>query len=247
VSLKGGSTLTIQLNTPVNVDEAQEALRALTTEDLSVKEFSSAGTQLGIIVETTAQDVEFIKNFVNENYDVKTINVETIGPSLGASFFKQAIIAVIIAFALMALVIFAYFKAPTPCAYIIFSAIADILFAWAILVALNIKLSTAGVAALLMLVGYSVDTDILLTTRVLKRYGGVTEKIFGAMSTGSTMTFSALAATGIAYLVTPSEVLKQIMLILFLGLVADLWNTWLLNAGLLKMYVERKKTVKENG
>ena len=112
---------------------------------------------------------------------------------------------------------------------------------------MNFKLSTAGVAALLMLLGYSVDTDILLTTRVLKRHGNLSEKIFGAMGTGSIMTFTALAATGVAYLATPSEVLKQIMLILFLGLVADLWNTWLLNAGLLKMYVERKNRIRENG
>ena len=247
ITLKGGSVVTIQLNTPVNVDDAQSSLRTLTTEDLAVKEFSSsAGTQLGIIVETTSQDASFIKVYADKNYDVKTVNIETIGPSLGESFFKQAIISVIIAFGLMALVVFIYFRLPIPSIYIILAAVADILFAWMMLLLLNVKLSAAGVAALLMLIGYSVDTDILLTTRVLKRQGTTTEKIFGAFSTGIVMTLAAMAATGIAYLTTPSEVLKQIMMILFFGLLADLWNTWLLNSGLLKMYVERKKEA-QNG
>ncbi len=57
------------------------------------------------------------------------------------------------------------------------------------------------------------------------------------------MTFAALAATGIAYLTMPSDVLRQIMLVLFCGLVADLWNTWITNVGLLRWYLEKKKNV----
>jgi len=242
VTLKGGSIVTVQLSQTVNVDQVQEALRKLTTADLSVEELSSSGTQLGIIVETTVQDVEFIKKFLNDNYSVRTITVESVGPSLGQSFFKQAIIAVVVAFLMMALVVFIYFRIPAPSLYIVVCAAADILFAWAMVVLLNIKLSTAGVAALLMLIGYSVDTDILLTTRVMRgTHGTTTERMWGAMSTGSTMTLAAMAATGISYLFTPSEVLKQIMTILFFGLIADLINTWTLNTGLLKLYVDRKK------
>ncbi|MEM4336785.1 MAG: protein translocase subunit SecF [Candidatus Woesearchaeota archaeon] len=244
VTLKGGSVITIQLNSPTNIIKVKNELKLLTNEDLSVKEFSSStGEQLGMIIETTSQDISFIEDFFRKNYDVKTINTETIGPSLGKAFFRQAIISVVAAFALMAVVIFIYFRLPIPSIYIIVSALADILFAWAILLLFDIKLSTAGIAALLMLIGYSVDTDILLTTRVLKRQGSVTEKIFGAFSTGVVMTLSAMAATGIAYLLTPSEILKQIMLILFLGLSADLWNTWLLNSSLLKIYIEKKKGI----
>jgi len=247
ITLKGGSLITVQLNTPVDVDAIQNELRKITPEDITVKEFSSsAGAQLGIIIETTSQDATFIKDFLNKNHDVKTINIETIGPSLGESFFKQAIISVIIAFILMALVVLIYFRLLVPSGYIVLCALGDILFPWAMLLLLNVKLSTAGVAALLMLIGYSVDTDILLTTRVLKRQGTTNEKIFGAFSTGVIMTLAAMAATGIAYLTTPSEVLKQIMMILFFGLVADLWNTWLLNTALLKSYVDRKKE-QQNG
>lgn len=243
VSLKGGSTIIVQTSSPVDITQIKELLIEQTGEDVVVRELSTAGTQLGMIVETTAQDPEQTVSLIKENAEVTTINTETTGPSLGASFFRQAIIAVIVAFIFMAIVVFIYFRNPVPSSYIILAAVSDILFAWAMTILLGVKVSTAGIAAMLMLIGYSVDTDILLTTRVLKREGEIFEKIKGAFSTGMTMTFAAIAATGIAYLTMPSEVLKQIMLVLFLGLIADLWNTWLQNASLLRIYVEKKKNV----
>ncbi len=250
VSLKGGSIITVQVEeTEFDVNNIQSELRGLTDDEVNVREFSSAtGASLGFIAETTLQEVSPLVSYIETNYDVKTTNVETVGPRLGESFFRQLIIAIIIAFVLMAVVVFAYFRTLLPSSYIILSAIVDILFPWAMVILLDIKVSAAGIAAFLMLIGYSVDTDILLTTRVLKRRGGsVSERIYSAMSTGMVMTFTAMAATGIAYLTTPSEVLKQVTMILFFGLIADLWSTWMQNASLLKFYMKKKEEKTENG
>jgi len=243
VSLKGGSIITVQLNTVPDIKAVESQLRSITPEEVSVVKFSSAtGLALGFIAETTLQDVSELVDFIETSYDVKNVNIETVGPRLGESFFRQLIIAIIIAFVLMAAVIFAYFRSFLPSFYIILSAIVDIMFPLAMVVLLDIKLSAAGVAAFLMLIGYSVDTDILLTTRVLKRKeGSVSERIYSAFSTGIVMTLTAMAAMGIAFLTTPSEVLKQITMILFFGLVADIWSTWMQNAGLLKIYTEKKE------
>ena len=56
-----------------------------------------------------------------------------------------------------------------------------------------------------------------------------------------TMTITALVVVSIGYFFSQAETLKQIMLILALGLIFDIINTWLTNAGLLRMYLERKK------
>lgn len=244
ISLSGGSTLTIQKTESVDLTKLKSLLRSeFPNDDINVRALSKAGKQLGIIVETTAaeekQVLSIIKTLKRE-LAVKTVTVETIGPSLGASFFKEAIYALLLAFFFMAVVIFFYFRSPIPSSYVVLAAFSDIIFAWTMVIVLNVKLSTAGVAAFLMLVGYSVDTDILLTTRVLKREGPIFGKIIDAFSTGIVMTLAAMAATGIAYLTTPSETLKQIMLILFWGLVADIIFTWLQNACLLRWYVESK-------
>ena len=60
---------------------------------------------------------------------------------------------------------------------------------------LGIKLSAKrNCKAFLMLIGYSVDTDILLTTRALKKQEGtINERIYGAFKTGIFMNVTALA------------------------------------------------------
>ena len=103
------------------------------------------------------------------------------------------------------------------------------------------KISAAGIAALLMLIGYSVDTDILLSTRVLKRKEETEmERIYGSIKTGMMMLATAIVAALTALLVTKSEVIRQIMIILLVGLVIDAINTWIQNVGILRIYLERK-------
>ncbi len=107
-------------------------------------------------------------------------------------------------------------------------------------------MSTAGIIAFLMLIGYSVDTDILLTTRLLKRYEGtLNNRIFSAFKTGITMTLTSLFAIAAALIIVRSfsVVLTQIFTILVIGLSFDLINTWVTNLSILKWYVKRK----ENG
>jgi len=168
-------------------------------------------------------------------------SVETFGSSLGESFFRQTIIALLVAFILMGIVVFIYFKLPIPSLVVILAAFSDIVVTLAVFNLTGIKLSTAGIAAFLMLIGYSVDTDILLTTRVLKRREGtIMERIYGAMKTGLTMAITTIAAVGVSLLLVESEVIKQIMLILFIGLIVDIIMTWIQNAGLLRLYLHKK-------
>lgn len=79
----------------------------------------------------------------------------------------------------MAIVVFIVFRQVVVSLLVVLCALADILTAAASMNLTGVQLSLGTVAALLMLIGYSVDTDILLTMRVLKRKGTVDEKIKG--------------------------------------------------------------------
>jgi len=112
---------------------------------------------------------------------------------------------------------------------------------------LGIKISTGGIIAFLMLIGYSVDTDILLTNRLIKRKDGTTnQKILGAVKTGITMTLTSLLAILASLLVVKSfsPILTQIFLIIVIGLFFDLINTWITNVSILKWHVYNKENKK---
>ena len=110
---------------------------------------------------------------------------------------------------------------------------------------LGLRISSAGVVAFLMLIGYSVDTDILLTNKVLKSNDNesLNQRIFKAFRTGIMMTLTSITAVAFALIIIRpfSSVLNQIFTILAIGLGFDLINTWITNVSILKWYKEKKK------
>ena len=144
----------------------------------------------------------------------------------------------------MALVVFIIFRTLAPSAAVVISAFADIIMTLAFVNFLGIKVSSAGIMAFLMLIGYSVDTDIMLTTRLLKRQEMINHKLANAFKTGLTMTLTSIIAITIALVITKSfsEVLGQIFTVLLIGLSFDIFNTWITNASILKWYLERRKS-----
>ncbi|MFB6147458.1 MAG: protein translocase subunit SecF, partial [Candidatus Nanohaloarchaea archaeon] len=123
-----------------------------------------------------------------------------------------------------------------------FAAAGDILFAAAGMVVLNIPLTLGSLAGLLMLIGYSVDTDILLSSRVLKKSrGSLKDRIWSSVKTGVTMSSGGIAGFTLLYIVSyvmvgPSE-LSHIAGVMVIGLLADMPFTWFGNAIILKKYV----------
>jgi len=248
VSLKGG--LTVSIEKSIDINNFQELLNnQFPKADISVRSISKAGTQVGTLVEASDVDADELTKLIESKAGITKddYSVEVIGGSLGASFFKETFRALILAFLFMAIVVYIYFRVPIPSLAVILCAACDIIETVALANILEMKISTAGIAAFLMLIGYSVDTDILLTARVLKRQeGDVTDSIISAMKTGVVMTLTALVAATVALIFSQSEVITQIMTILIIGLLFDLINTWIQNAAILKWYCERKKRANQN-
>jgi preprotein translocase subunit SecF len=168
--------------------------------------------------------------------------VDQIGESFGKTLQEQALIAIILAFIGMAIVVFVAFRTFIPSCAVVLSAFADMVMTAAMMNVIGIPLSLGTTAALLMLIGYSVDSDILLTTRVLKRQGKLNDKLTGAFHTGIIMTSTTLAAVAVLFVVSwigQVQVVEEISAVLLIGLVFDILNTWLTNVGILKWYVTK--------
>lgn len=247
VSLTGGTTVTV-FDSNVDIVNLKEALKQ-ELGDIEVREISDirTGRQRAFFVETKS-DAETIKNRLEEylGYDLDNENssVEFSGSTLSEGFYKQLRIAMVIAFVLMAMVVFFIFRSSVPSLAVILAAFADITMTLAVVNLLGFKLSSAGIVAFLMLIGYSVDTDILLTTRLLKsREGLINERIAGSFKTGITMTLTAIAAiaTSLFLIYHFSDTLRQMFIIILIGLGFDILNTWVTNASMLKWYMEAKK------
>jgi len=248
ISLKGGTSVTaLGENLDSKVIEAQLKSEYPSTE-INVRTLENSGQQVGVLIEsdilpednqTSNAFIESIQKATGIQRD--NLSIETIGQTLGDAFFKQTLVAILIAFIFMGVVVYLYFRTAVPSAAVILAAFSDIVVTVAILNILGIKVGTAGIAALLMLIGYSVDTDIVLSTRILKRKEGtVYQRTIGAMKTGLTMNITTLGAVVIGLFIAESAVLHEIMLIVLIGLLVDMVNTWIQNAVILRWHMENK-------
>ncbi len=250
VSLTGGTTVTI-LDNRVNINDLEASLKAQFS-DVALRKISDlrTGSQKGIIIETksSAEDTKAaLEKYLGYNLTQDNSSTEFSGSALSTGFYKQLRLAIILAFTFMAIVVFFVFRTFVPSFAVILSAFADIIMTITIVDLFRMYVSLAGIIAFLMLIGYSVDTDILLTSRLLKRGDETMNKaIYGAFKTGMTMTLTAIASISVSLILIYhfSDVLRQIFTILLIGLGFDILNTWLTNAPLLRWYLDAKESKK---
>jgi len=248
ISLKGGVSATIY-NNNLNIDEIKLYLKQ-NVNDFSVRALhdQNTGKQNGAIIEVSNINELELKSLLEKKLiNVNFNNKEEYDPSVtsvqfGQNFYKGLLIALLFSFILMAIVVFISFRTFIPSIAVISAALTDILATLVVIDLIEIKLSAAGIVAFLLVIGYSIDTDILLTTRLLKRKeeGAFYERLKHSMITGLTMTVASIVALSVGYFVAIPEELKQIFLIIIIALFFDIIATYGGNAGILIQYCKKR-------
>lgn len=240
-----GGTLVKVMNISTDGDELQTELREFfDTVDIKVRSSSSITSGLTYVEVPADIPSASVQEYFEENYPDADVSFSVFNPSVSKQFQQTALQALIFALIGMSVVVFVVFRSPVPSLAVVLSAISDISITVGVMSLLGFKLSLGTIAALLMVIGYSVDSDILLTTRLLKRRGDLYEKVRSAMKTGLTMTLTTLSAMIVLLLVSSHETLDSIATVLVIALIFDLMNTWMLNTGILMWHIERIKPVR---
>ena len=248
ITLKGGVSATIY-NDNLNLEEINLYLKD-NIKDFSVKSLTdlNTGKQTGMIIEAADITEAELKSLLSKN--LKNVNFENkdeydpnfTSAQFGQDFYKGLLIAILFAFIFMSIVVFISFRTFIPSIAVISAALTDMLAALVVIDLMGIKLSGTGIVAFLLVIGYSIDTDILLTTRLLKRReeGKFYERLKHSMVTGLTMTIAAITALSVGYFVAIPEELKQLFLIIIIALFFDIIATYGGNAGILIAYCKKK-------
>jgi len=245
VSLTGGTTLTL-FDGNISVKALEDALSPQ-FKDVTIRALTdfSTGKTIAISIESSAGHIELkkaVEEFTGYKLTEDNSSTEFSGSSLSESFYKQLIIAMLIAFAFMMIAVFVIFRKALPSTFVIISSFMDVFVTLIVVNLLGVRISTAGIAAFLMLIGYGVDNNVLLTARALKGTEGTfNSRVYSAFKTGMTVAFTSFAAFLIAYFIVISPALKQVFLILLIGLAVDILATWGMNASLLKWDYEKRR------
>lgn len=241
ISLKGGISATVNTNESVNPNNiagnvsaafpgAQVAVSTLYTP------FSSKID--GYMIEIN-QNVNITKltnvlsTALNLKLNSNNLNIDEVSPVLAASAVSDAVILLIIAFVLVAFVSLFYFRSPTQTFSNVISIISDVINVVGVMDLLNISFSTASIAGILMLMGYSADRNIILATNILKRKEGtVRYRLFHTIKTSLTMDAAAFLTFIVLFLGTNNSIIHNIATILIIGLIFDDFTVWILNGSI---------------
>jgi preprotein translocase subunit SecF len=243
LTLKGGAK--IQTEEVLNRDDIYNYLKTKFPNNQVEISTDDSGQLRVILADVNAENFpEFEKAIKDKGLTITKTAFEDVA-GLGASFYNSMMYTVLISFILMSIVVYIAFRSPAPSFFVILCAFSDIIETVAVFNLLGFKLLKGGLAAFLMLIGYSVDTDILLTNRVLfGKEGTIYDRCVDAFKTGMKMSITTIAAVLVAYIFAIPIELKEIMAILLIGLLLDILNTWITNAGILRWYLEWKEKKK---
>lgn len=174
-----------------------------------------------------------------------TYSYQQITVQQSSYFLQQLQSIIIIAFVLISIVVFIIFRSLIPSLAVIFGAGNDIIVALGAMAVFRIPLGIASIGGLLMLLGYSIDTDVLTAIRILKRHEGTPEeRAYSSMKTGLTMTITAIVSFGVLFIVSFIAYVPtyyEIAGVVLFGLIGDLMTTWLGNASMILWYIKRRE------
>ncbi|MFO7793358.1 MAG: protein translocase subunit SecF [Candidatus Nanohaloarchaea archaeon] len=241
----GGTEITFEVEGDFSSTEVEQLFADNGRPGTSVLTQDTGERQL-LLVQVAPPEIEreeALEILESGGYEAEVDGFNSISAAVSGQFFQQAQFAFILAFTVMSTVIFYAFKDFTPSIAVVFAAGGDILIAAAGMSLIGVPLSLGSLAALLMLIGYSVDTDIVLSTRILKmNRGTVKSRMWSSMKTGLTMSSGGIAGFTLLYLISVSIVgpsaLSNIAAVMVIGLLADIPLTWMGNTIILKKYVE---------
>ena len=240
LDLSGGTVATVYLS---EVPEGfEEQFREL---DMSVREIKSvtSGELVAVIVEAGPEtEPETISAMINQTIPGVDFDLRNVGPSMGASFMQSATKAVIISFVLMGIILALIFRQPIVALTVILSGFLNVFEAAAVMMLVGIKLSPHTIGALLMLMGWGVDSEVLFDSKIFKDLeGSPISKALEAMKTAMTMSAAVFAILIALYFISSSSMVQEIALVLLFGALFDIVNTWFQSLSTVLWFVERKE------
>ena len=195
VDFKGGTLIELRTdNSQINISDIRQSFLRMDLGDVSVQKFGSENDYLVKIEQTETQDNNFIKK-INQKIsndlgsEINFRRVENVGPKVSRELIKSAIIAITLSMTAMLIYIWFRFEWQFSLASII-ALIHDVVITIGIFSILSYEINLSIIAALLTIVGYSLNDTVVIFDRIrenLRKYSKITIQEISNISTNETL------------------------------------------------------------
>ena len=173
IDFKGGTLIELRSNN-IEVSSIRNVLKNMNLGDINVKKFGQDGDYL-IKVEQMGDNNKLIpeikKNLSdNLNYEINFRRVENVGPKVSAELLQSGIIAITLSLTAMLFYIWVRFEWQFSIGSII-ALFHDVIITLGIFSILSLEINLSIIAAVLTIVGYSMNDTVVIYDRIRENLG----------------------------------------------------------------------------
>ena len=260
IDFKGGTLIELRTtDNNTNISKIRNSLSAMNLGDVNVKIF---GNDTDYLIKFEKKNTQNNPNFINEikieltksiggNFDFR--RVENVGPKVSSELLKSGIYAIVLSLAAMLFYIWIRFEWQFSLGAIL-ALFHDVIITLGIFSLFSFEINLSIVAAILTIVGYSMNDTVVIYDRVrenLRKFSDI--KIFELTNISINETLSRTIITSITTLLAllaiyffGGEILKGFSLAMILGVFFGTYSSiYIANPILVLLKVSQRTIIKE--
>ena len=259
VDFKGGTLIEIKTeNSNTDISEIRQSFIKMNLGDVTVKRFGGDNEYL-VKIETTKSDSNFVKSIHNQlskdlGINVNFRRVENVGPKVSNELLRSGLLAITLSLAAMLFYIWIRFEWQFSLAAIS-ALIHDVIITIGIFSFLSYEINLSIVAAVLTIVGYSMNDTVVIFDRIrenLRKYSKVSIADISNNSTNETLSRTLITSvtTLLALLsiyIFGGAILKGFSFAMIIGVIVGTYSSIFVATPILNYTkVSQKNILKEN-
>ena len=247
IDFTGGNVIQTEFDNRPDITGVRQVISGVVAREAMIQNFG----EKGIIIRTNEDTEESRENVVkalSASYpDMKVTGFEKVGPVVGGELRRQAIIGVSIA--LIAILIYITLRFQFRFAVVsVIPLVHDVIIALGFFSITQMEIGSSFIAAILTIVGYSLNNTIIILDRVRENWGTLSrEGIVNLVNKSLNQTLGRTINTTlttlfpvIALCVWGGPVLQAFSYAMLVGIIAGTWSSMFVATGLLCEWYDKK-------
>ena len=257
IDFKGGTLIELRTEKSISASTIRDSLNSMDLGDINVKKFGKEGDYLIKVEQKSVNNsnlIPTIKQTLSENLsaEVDFRRVENVGPKVSSELLESSIIAISLALAAMLFYIWVRFEWQFSVGSII-ALFHDVIITLGIFSLLSLEINLSIIAAVLTIVGYSMNDTVVIYDRIrenLFKFTKISISDVSNLSINETLartiitSMTTLLALFSIY-VLGGEILRGFSFAMILGVLIGTYSSIFVASPILKFFKVNYKTLEK--
>ena len=257
IDFKGGTLIELRTDTSINATVIRDSLKSMDLGDINVKKFGKEGDYLIKVEQKNTNNSNLIPKIKktladNLNADVDFRRVENVGPKVSSELLESSIIAISLALAAMLFYIWIRFEWQFSIGSII-ALFHDVIITLGIFSVLSLEINLSIIAAVLTIVGYSMNDTVVIYDRIrenLLKYTKISISDISNLSINETLSRTIITSITtllalISIYILGGEILRGFSFAMILGVIIGTYSSMFVASPILKFFKVSYKTLEK--